>query len=68
MAFLSLSLSLSVSSFREALVATELEMDTLKEKCANMQSQKNSKEKALREVTRMKGIITSQEKQVNNLN
>jgi kinesin family protein 23 len=56
-----------MSEFRSCLVSTEEDLTALKLKCNELQSQRTSKEKAQREVTRFKGIITSQERQISQM-
>ena len=53
-----------VSSFRDLLVSTDRELTDLRIKCQEIHSLKSSKEKSQREISRLKGIISSQEKQV----
>ena len=53
-----------VSSFRDLLVSTDKELTDLRIKCQEIHSLKSSKEKSQREINRLKGIISSQEKQV----
>ena len=53
-----------VSSFRDLLVSTDRELTDLRIKCQEIHSLKSSKEKSQREINRLKGIISSQEKQV----
>ena len=55
-----------MSSFRDLLVSTDRELTDLRIKCQEIHSLKSSKEKSQREINRLKGIISSQEKQVSN--
>ena len=57
-----------MSSFRSLLISQEEEIQDLRIKCREVQSQRTSKERAQKETSRMKGIITSQERQVCFLN
>lgn len=45
-------------------MSQEEEIQHLRIKCQEVQSQRTSKERAQKETSRMKGIITSQERQV----
>ncbi|XP_003384468.1 PREDICTED: kinesin-like protein KIF23 [Amphimedon queenslandica] len=56
------------SLFREALISTEKELNELRSKCQEIHSLKSSKEKAQQELTRLKGVITAQNKEIAQLN
>lgn len=61
---LSLPLSLLESSFRSRLIATDQEMDQLRAKVKELQTQTSKHERAQRETARLKGIINNQQQQV----
>ena len=62
--YFSISLYLTELDFRSQLVTTEQELMQLRVSVRDYSSQRSHREKAQREVSRLKGIITSQEKQV----
>ena len=65
--YFSISLYLTELDFRGHLVATEQELMQLRVSVRDYQSQRSHRERAQREASRLKGIITSQEKQVSTM-